>query len=61
MSYTNGKKQDNPMGRSSHGAMANSVFRFNDVSFVVGKGDKRKQILDNISGKVKGGRKCKIK
>ena len=45
---------------SSHGgSMSSSVLRFNDINFVVGKGDKRTNILENISGKVKWGRKLK--
>jgi hypothetical protein len=45
--------------RSSHGgSMASSILRFNDVNFVVGKGNKRRNILENVNGKVKWGRKC---
>ena len=75
MSYNKGihgepiEVEDGKLGRSvsesknrssSHGgSMASSVLRFNDINFVVGKGDKRKNILENISGKVKWGRKLK--
>lgn len=46
--------------KSSHGSsMASSVVRFNDINFVVGKGDKRRNILENVSGKVKWGRKSR--
>lgn len=46
--------------KSSHGSsMASSVVRFHDVNFVVGKGDKRRNILENVSGKVKWGRKSR--
>jgi hypothetical protein len=46
--------------RSSHGgSMASSILRFNDINFVVGKGDKQRNILEGITGKVKWGRKLK--
>ena len=37
--------------------MESSVFRFHNVNFVVGKDDKQKHILQDVSGKVKYGRK----
>ena len=37
--------------------MASSVLRFNDINFVVGKGDKKRNLLENVNGKVKWGRK----
>jgi hypothetical protein len=45
--------------KSSHAAstMASSILRFNDINFVVGKGDKQKNILQDVSGKVRWGRK----
>jgi hypothetical protein len=49
---------DRSMSSTKHGgSMANSVLRFNDVSFEVGKGDKKRNLLENINGKVKWGRK----
>ena len=45
--------------KSTHsGAMASSILRFKDVNFIVGKGDKEKYILQDVSGKVKFGREC---
>lgn len=44
--------------KSSHGgSMASSILRFEDINFVVGKGDKARNILEDVSGKVKYGRK----
>ena len=47
---------------SSHGSgMESSVFRFKDLNFTVGKGDKEKYILRDVSGTVKWGRKyCRL-
>lgn len=42
---------------TNESTMENSVFQFEDVSFVVGSGDKRRPILEEISGQVKFGRK----
>lgn len=43
--------------RSAHGkGMDSSVFRFSDLSFTVGSGDKEKKILSDISHAVKWGR-----
>eukprot|EP00538_Stauroneis_constricta_P011077 CAMPEP_0119551744 /NCGR_PEP_ID=MMETSP1352-20130426/4913_1 /TAXON_ID=265584 /ORGANISM="Stauroneis constricta, Strain CCMP1120" /LENGTH=649 /DNA_ID=CAMNT_0007597857 /DNA_START=239 /DNA_END=2188 /DNA_ORIENTATION=+ len=36
--------------------MESSVLKFKDVNFVVGKNDKKKHILESVSGKVKHGR-----
>ena len=36
--------------------MESSVFKFRNVNFVVGSGDKQKNILTDVSGKVKWGR-----
>jgi hypothetical protein len=36
--------------------MESSVLRFKDVNFVIGKGDKQKNILTDVSGTVKWGR-----
>ena len=53
-----GSQASSKLRRSSHGgAMDSSVLRFKDVNFVVGKGDKEKYILQDVSGKVKWGRK----
>jgi hypothetical protein len=40
--------------------MESSVLRFKDVNFVVGKGDKQKNILTDVSGTVKWGRTYQI-
>lgn len=37
--------------------MENSAFRFQDVNYVVGKGDKEKFILSDVSHKIRSGRK----
>jgi hypothetical protein len=43
---------------SSHrSSMSSSVLRFKDVNFLVGKKDNTKRILEDVSGKVKWGRK----
>ena len=42
--------------RHNDAAMANSVLRFKDVNFVVGKGEKERYILKDVTGKVKWGR-----
>ena len=48
--------------RKQGSTMASSVLRFNDISFVVGKGDKKRNLLENVNGKVKWGRKlCQAK
>jgi hypothetical protein len=39
-----------------HSSMQSSVLRFKNVDFVVGSNDKKKLILDNVSGTVKWGR-----
>lgn len=53
-----GGDTDRSISSTKHGgSMANSVLRFNDVSFEVGKGDKKRNLLENINGKVKWGRK----
>ena len=53
-----GGDTDRSMSSTRHGGtMANSVLRFNDVSFEVGKCDKKRNLLENINGKVKWGRK----
>jgi hypothetical protein len=72
MSYTKGDmKHDSSMDRtqlsrsdSSYtnrskpaSSMASSILRFNDINFVVGKGDKRSNLLENVSGQLKWGRK----
>ena len=36
-------------------SMSNSVLRFDDVSFLVGKGENERAILEDVSGKVKYG------
>jgi hypothetical protein len=41
--------------------MESSVLRFKDVNFVIGKGDKQKNILTDVSGTVKWGRTYPIK
>jgi hypothetical protein len=44
---------------SSHDSgMDSSVLRFKNVNFTVGKGEKERHILTDVSGKVKWGRKC---
>lgn len=41
---------------SSHtSGMESSVFRFKDINFIVGSGDKQKNILTDVSGTVKWG------
>jgi hypothetical protein len=63
MSYLKGQsnldlKMDSSTHKSSHrSAMDSSVFRFNDINFTVGSGDKRRFLLENVNGKVKWGRK----
>ena len=43
---------------SSHSSgMESSILRFKDVNFTVGKGDKAKNILSDVTGRVKWGRK----
>jgi hypothetical protein len=43
---------------SSHSSgMESSILRFKNVNFVVGKGEKEKHILRDVSGTVKWGRK----
>jgi hypothetical protein len=37
--------------------MESSVLRFKDVNFVVGKGEKQRNILTDVTGTVKWGRK----
>ena len=44
------------LSTSQSSGMDSSVFRFRDVNFVVGKGDKQKNILTGVCGKVKWGR-----
>jgi ABC-type glutathione transport system ATPase component len=42
---------------SSHRSkMKSSVFQFKNINFVVGKSDKQKSILQDVSGRVKWGR-----
>jgi hypothetical protein len=41
---------------SASSGMESSVLRFKDVNFVVGKGDKQRNILTDVSGTVKWGR-----
>jgi hypothetical protein len=44
---------------STHGSgMESSVLRFKNMNFVVGNKDKAKNILSDVSGAVKWGRKC---
>ena len=43
---------------SHHSGMESSVFRFKNIKFVAGKGDKQKTLLKNVSGTVKYGRKA---
>jgi hypothetical protein len=46
---------------SAHGSgMDSSVLRFKNMNFVVGKKDKEKHILSDVSGTVKWGRKCVV-
>ena len=74
MSYTKGMNDDTmdrtQLSRSESSytnrsktasSMTNSVLRFSDINFVVGKGDKRNNLLDNVSGQVKWGRKLRHK
>ena len=42
--------------RGTGSGMENSVLRFKDVNFVVGSGNKQKNILQDVNGKVKWGR-----
>ena len=42
---------------SQSSGMESSVLRFKNVNFIVGKGDKKKNILSDVSGTVKWGRK----
>lgn len=44
------------LSTSQSSGMESSVFRFRDVNFVVGKGDKQKNLLTGVCGKVKWGR-----
>lgn len=45
---------------SSHASgMESSILRFKDVNFIVGTGDKAKNILTDVSGTVRWGRKWK--
>ena len=56
----NGKDEGKEVRRlhSAHSSgMESSVLRFKNVNFIVGKGDKQKNILEDVSGKVKWGRK----
>ena len=71
MSYTKGDMKHESMDRTqlsrsdssythrskATSSMGSSVLRFNDINFVVGKGDKRSNLLENVSGQVKWGRK----
>jgi hypothetical protein len=63
MSYSKGQsKQQINMDSSTHlsthrSGMDSSVFRFHDINFTVGNGDKRRFLLENVNGKVKWGRK----
>lgn len=69
MSYSKGEKAQSIMTDSvedidrsmsfsrQESSMASSVLRFNDINFVVGKGDKKRNLLENVNGKVKWGRK----
>jgi ABC-type multidrug transport system ATPase subunit len=40
---------------SSHSGMETSILRFKDVNFLVGKGEKERNILTDVSGTVKWG------
>lgn len=47
---------------SSHSSgMESSILRFKDVNFIVGAGDKAKNILTDVSGSVRWGRKCNMR
>eukprot|EP00541_Cyclophora_tenuis_P013819 CAMPEP_0116549230 /NCGR_PEP_ID=MMETSP0397-20121206/4761_1 /TAXON_ID=216820 /ORGANISM="Cyclophora tenuis, Strain ECT3854" /LENGTH=634 /DNA_ID=CAMNT_0004073937 /DNA_START=552 /DNA_END=2456 /DNA_ORIENTATION=- len=51
-----GESDAHRVRKTNHSAaMASSVLRFKDVNFIVGKGDKEKYILQDVSGKVKHG------
>ena len=51
-SHSSGPKRIN----SSHSGMESSVFRFKEVNFTVGKDDKKKYLLTDVSETVKWGR-----
>jgi hypothetical protein len=45
--------------QSSHSSgMESSILRFKDVNFIVGAGDKTKNILTDVSGTVRWHRRC---
>jgi hypothetical protein len=50
-------KTSSHMLRSAHSSgMESSILRFKDVNFIVGKKDAQKNILTDVSGKVRWGR-----
>eukprot|EP00525_Craspedostauros_australis_P001096 CAMPEP_0198122952 /NCGR_PEP_ID=MMETSP1442-20131203/36296_1 /TAXON_ID= /ORGANISM="Craspedostauros australis, Strain CCMP3328" /LENGTH=100 /DNA_ID=CAMNT_0043782069 /DNA_START=136 /DNA_END=435 /DNA_ORIENTATION=- len=53
---TSNKITDIVPSKTQSPLMESSVFKFRDVNFVVGSGNKKKHILENVSGKVKHGR-----
>jgi ABC-type glutathione transport system ATPase component len=52
---TNSTTKRSRHGSSHRSAMNSSVFRFNNINFIVGKGDKQTNILTDVSGIVKWG------
>lgn len=52
---TNSTTKRSRHGSSHRSAMNTSVFRFNNINFIVGKGEKQKNILTDVSGIVKWG------
>ena len=58
MSSSNQDKEKSNRSRAvsrEGSSMSNSVLRFDDVSFLVGKGENERAILEDVSGKVKYG------
>ena len=53
-------KQTESERRKANAGMETAVLRFQKIDFVVGKGDQKKFILKNVSGKVKAGREFPI-
>ena len=51
------ESDENAKSYRKNKGMESSVFRFHNVNFVVGKDEKEKHILQDVSGKVKYGRK----
>ena len=49
--------QRSRLSRRQSSGMESSVLRFNDVNFTVGKGDKQRHLLQDVTGKIQYGRK----